>query len=156
VEQVVAAKDIGTIRGYIQARLATLPEPLRAYDTFDEDVRLPVVAIVYPTPPPDQAGLWLGAPGCAVRYNFVLEIWADTQAGVVRAQNRLDAYISPTGTHANSVEDNLESRTVDDNLTTYTTSVKVGAFGSYGFGSLNGQDGLMVVTIPVEVYCDHA
>ena len=153
----MAAQSIGTMRDYIQTRLATLAAPLRAYDTFDENVHVPVAVIVYPTPPPDAGGFWLGHPSCSVRYNFMLEIWVDTQSGVVRAQDTMDAYLSPSGTHANSVEACLESRTVADNLTTYTTSVKVDAFTSYGWGALNEQSGRMLVaTVPVEVYCDNS
>lgn len=153
----MAAKDIGTIRDYIQTRLATLAEPLRAYDTFDENVHLPVAVIVYPASPPDAAGFWIAHPACSIRYNFMLEIWVDTQAGVVRAQDTMDAYLSPTGTNDSSIENCLEDRTVDDNLTTYTTSVLVSAFTSYGWGALNEQTGSMLVaTVPVEVLCDNS
>jgi len=153
----MSAQDIGTIRDAIQTRLRTLSEPLRAYDVFEENVHLPIAVIVYPVPPPDSNGFMMGGPGaCAYRYNFMLEIWVDTQAGVVRAQDTMDAYLSPTGTNDNSIENCLESRSTADDLTNYTTSVYVGAFRSYGFGSLNGADGLLVATVPVEVYCDNS
>lgn len=152
----MSAQDIGTIRDAIQTRLRTLSEPLRAYDVFEENVHLPIAVIVYPVSPPDGR-FGMGGPGaCAYQYNFVLEIWVDTQAGVVRAQDTMDAYLSPTDTNSNSIEACLESRTVSDALTSYTTSVYVGAFRSYGFGSLNGADGLLVATVPVEVYCDNS
>jgi len=152
----MSAQSIDVIRDAIQARLATLDEPLRAYDTFDEQMHAPVIVVVYPQPP--QGGAFeLGGPGaCAYRYNFRLEVWSDAQAGVMRAQDRVDRYISPTDTHANSIESKLEDRTIDDSLTTYTTSVKVDAFDSYAM--VEPQDGgrFIVATVPVEVYCDNA
>lgn len=139
------------MRDAIQTRLATLDAPLRAYDTFDEQIHAPISVIVYPA-----RWQWLTAPSCAVAYNFSLELWVDCQAGVARAQDTLDAYLSPTGTNDNSIEGKLEDRTIDDDLTTYTTSVKVDPFTSYGFGSLNGHDGMLVATVPVELYLDNS
>jgi len=146
----MTAPDIGTMRDAIQARLATLPAPLRAYDVFDENVTLPQAVVVYPKSPARE--FWLGHPSCSIVYNFTLEIYVDCQAGSVRAQNTMDAFLSPTGTNTNSIEGCLESRTTADDLTTYTTSVKVDPFTSYGFRA----EGVLVAAVPVEVFCDNS
>lgn len=149
----MTAPDIGSMRNYIQARLQTLSEPLKVYDVFDESTHVPQAVVIYPQSP--QTGtFWLGEPGCSVRYGFRLEFWIDTQAGLARAQDSMDGYVSPSGTHANSVENCLESRSVDDNLTTYTTSVKVDPFTTYALVSTTDGGRYLVATIPVETFSD--
>lgn len=145
--------SVGTIRDAIATRLATLGEPLRVYDTMPESVSLPQVAIIRPVPNP-TGSWWASAPTGVLVYRFEIDLFIDTQRGLAKAQDAMDGYISPAGTHADSIENNLEDRTTSDNLTTYTTSVKVDQFRGYDFTTLHEQDGVLHVTIPVECLID--
>lgn len=150
--------DIGTVRTAIAARLATLDSPLVAYGRATGRERLPRSVVVFPAPPaassvnPD-ADFYVGTGG-AVQYNFELEIWVGLGVGVKEAQDVLDTYISPSASSANSVEGKLEDRTIADDLTSLTTSVKVSPFTRYAYGRLNatGEPNALVATVPVECY----
>jgi hypothetical protein len=90
--------------------------------------------------------------GCNVEYQFYLEVWISTDMGLDRAQDVLDAYLSPMGTNTLSIEAKCEDRTIADDLTTYTASVVVGAFETYSLGQLNETDGWLVGTVTVTCY----
>ena len=150
------ARDIGTARTALQSRLANL-SGVAAYDvaTGNENARGATVIQVFPAPNP--GGFWPGHPGsgCPVRLNFIIQIWASIAAGIDKAQDRIDGFLSPSGEHTNSIEGMLEdpSGTYDgDTFDTLVKSVKVDQFTTYGFGALNSDTAnTITATIPVEL-----
>lgn len=151
------ARDIGTARDALQARLANLTDAV-SYDvaTGNENARMNrVILQVFPTPP--VGGFWPGGAGssCPIRYTFIIQAWASIAAGISKAQDKLDAFISPTGTHANSIEGVLEDPdgTYDgDALDDLASSVTVGVFQGYSLAALNSDAAnTIMATIPVDV-----
>jgi hypothetical protein len=132
------------MRRALRDRLAGLDSTVVVYETARETVRAPRVIIIYPRP-------WTWN-GCSVFYPFLVEVWVSTDMGLDRAQDVLDAYLSPKGTNALSIESKAEDRTIADDLTTDTGSVYVGAFESYSEGTLNDTDGWLVATLTVTCY----
>lgn len=153
------ARDIGTARDALQTRLATLPHVI-AFDvaTGSEDTRLAsgVIVQVFPAPP-DGGNFWptnkRGAGG-ALWYRFTLTLWVSLHRGVAAAQDILDGYISPKGTHTNSVQTVLEdvSGTYSDALDSLADDVQVGAFQRYVYGQLNTDSGANSLTASVPVW----
>lgn len=152
------ARDIGTARDALQSRLGNLTGVV-AYDvaTGNENARLNnVIVQVFPTPV--TGGFWPGhaGDGCPIRYTFVVQVWSNLAGGLAKAQERLDPYLSPAGTHANSIEGMLEdpNGTYDgDTFDTLIQSVKVDPFTTYSFAALNSDTAnTIMATIPLEVY----
>lgn len=142
----MTAADLSTMRTSLATRLGALDGTVVAYATARETVRAPRVIIVYPRP-----WHWMNV-GCNVEYPFFCEVWVSTDMGLDRAQDVLDAYLSPRGTNALSIEGKCEDRTIADDLTTYTSDVVVGAFEGYAEGRLNDTDGWLVGTLTVTCY----
>jgi hypothetical protein len=142
----VTTADLGTTRKALRDRLARLDSTVAVFETARETVRAPRVIIIYPRP-----WRWMNV-GCNVEYQFYLEVWISTDMGLDRAQDVLDAYLSPMGTNTLSIEAKCEDRTIADDLTTYTASVVVGAFETYSLGQLNETDGWLVGTVTVTCY----
>jgi hypothetical protein len=137
--------DLSTMRHALRDRLTGLDSTVVVFETARETVRAPRVIIIYPRP-------WHWMSTCNVEYPFLVEVWVSTDMGLDRAQDVLDAYLSPKGTNALSIESKAEDRTIADDLTTDSGSVVVGAFESYSEGVLNDTDGWLVATVPVSCY----
>lgn len=153
------ARDIGTARDALQTRLGNLSDAV-SYDvaTGNENARMnKVILQVFPAPPIGTGGFWPGHAGddCPIRYGFVVQAWSSTAGGLAKAQDRLDGFISPAGTHANSIENALEDPDGDysgDALDTMASSVRVSPFQSYGFAALNSDTAnALMATMQVEV-----
>jgi len=153
------ARDIGTARTALQSRLAELTGVV-AYDvaTGNENARMNNTVIqVFPVP--GAGGFWPGHPGagCSVRLNFIIQIWASIHAGIDKGQERLDGFISPSGTHTNSIENVLEDPDgtyAGDTLATLlgAGTIRVDQFTNYAFGALNSDvANSITATIPVEL-----
>jgi hypothetical protein len=151
------ARDIGTARTALQSRLGNLSGVV-AYDvaTGNENTRANNTIIqIFPAPAP--GGFWPGHPGdaCPVRLNFIIQLWASIAAGIDKAQDRIDGFLSPSGTHDNSIEGILEDPdgTYDgDTFDVLVQTVKVDQFTTYGFGALNSTEANSIMaTIPVEL-----
>lgn len=151
------SRDIGAVRDAIQTRLGNLSDAV-SYDvaTGNENARMnKVILQVFPAPP--VGGFWPGHAGssCPIRYGFVIQAWASTAGGLAKAQDRLDGFLSPAGTHANSIEDVLEDPDGDyasDTLDTLASSVRVSPFQSYGLAALNSDTAnAIMATLQVEV-----
>jgi len=152
------ARDIGTVRDALQTRLSTLPNGI-AFDvsTGSEDARMAngVIVQVFPTPP-DGGQHWptMKRGDGAIHYTFTVYLWVGLGRGLSIAQDVLDSYISPRGTHANSVQGVLEDRTLfSDALLTLTDYVRVGGFTAYRLGQLNteGAPNALTAVVPVTV-----
>ena len=141
----MTACDLGTMRTALRDRLATLDSTVAVFGTARETVRAPRVIIIYPRP-------WTRLSPCSISYALFCEVWVSTDMGLDRAQDVLDAYLSPSGTNALSIEGLCEDRTIADDLTTYTSSVMAGAFETYAEGELNDTSGWLVATLTVTCY----
>lgn len=152
------ARDIGTARDALQTRLANLPNVV-AFDvaTGSEDARMAngVIVQVFPAPP-EGGQFWptqMRGDG-PITYQFVVYLWVALTRGVSVAQDILDGYISPRGTHANSVQAVLEDTTTySDALDTLADAVRVGGFTLYRYGQLNtqGDPNTLAAALPVTV-----
>lgn len=152
------ARDIGTARTALQTRLANLSGVV-AYDvaTGNENARMHNTVIqIFPVTP--SGGFWPGHAGdnCAVRLNFIIQVWASISAGIDKGQDRLDGFLSPSGSHANSIENCLEDPSgtyAGDALDLLVSTIKVDPFTGYGFGALNSDTANSIMaTIPVELF----
>lgn len=158
------ARDIGTVRDALQARLANLPN-VAAYDTATgkEHERLATGLVVIQVWP----GTWRGGGpgngfyiGCVsstspLRYNFTLEVWSSLARSLSASQDKIDGYISPAGTHDNSIQGILEDEAhtySGDALDLLVSSIDCGQFESYQFGALNSDTANAIVArMPVEL-----
>lgn len=158
------ARDIGTVRDAIQTRLANLSH-VAPYDvaTGREQERLGAGMAVLQVWP----GQWRGGSpgsgfyvGCVsetspLRYNFTVEVWVGLARSLAAAQDRLDGFLSPAGTHSDSVQGVLEDMPgtySGDALDILASSIKADQFESYSFGMLNSDKvNALTARIPVEV-----
>lgn len=152
------ARDIGTARDALQTRLANLPNVV-AFDvaTGSEDARMANGVIVQVFPLARETEFWptqMRGDG-PLTYHFMVYLWVALTRGVSVAQDILDGYISPRGTHDNSVQGILEDTTnyTTDALATLADSVRVGGFTSYRYGQLNtqGDPNTLAAALPVTV-----
>lgn len=153
------ARDIGTARTALQTRLNRL-DGVIAFDvaTGNENARMNNTVIqIFPVTPTATGGFWPGHPGasCPVQLNFIIQVWASISAGIDKGQDRLDGFLSPSGTHTNSIENCLEDPSgtyAGDALDTLVSTIKVDPFTGYGFGALNSDTANSIMaTIPVEL-----
>ena len=143
----VTIADLATMRTAVRDRLAdNLDATVAVFATARETVRAPRVIIIYPL-----KWAWMNT-GCNVAYPMRLEVWVSTDMGLDRAQDVLDAYLSPKGSNTLSLENVLEDRTIADDLTTNTSDVACDSFDGYQFGELNGTDNWLVASLIVTCY----
>lgn len=153
------ARDIGTVRDAMRTRLANLPNVV-AFDvsTGAEDARMAngVVVQIFPAPP-EGGQHWptMKRGDGALMYTFQVYLWVSLTRGVSVAQDILDSYVSPRGTHTNSVQGVLEDAATyaGDALATLADYVRVGGFTAYRFGQLNteGPPNALTAVLPVTV-----
>lgn len=138
--------DVGAVRTAIAQLLADLPDPLRAVDVSAGN-EFPPCAIVYPRPAPESSGF--RPTNCGLRYYFTIEAHASLAGGTDNAQRAMDTYISPSGTHANSIEGALWA---DKTLGGLASTLVVDQFRTYALGRLNSEKpNTIVATIPLYV-----
>ncbi len=131
--------QLASIRDGIMARLSTI-SGLHAHDTWPDQVRVPA-AIVMP-----QSLSTKTAIGGSRVYTFeILLLAAPVSAGLSRAQDRMDAYLDPTG--ATSVTAALEA---DKTLGGIVTTLDV-SWHDYGFHDV-GTVEYLGVTFTVTVW----
>lgn len=138
--------DIGVVRAAIAAALAQLPDPLMSYEV-GAGSEFPPCAIVFPRPSPEAGGFHPTNSG--FRYDFVIEMHTALAGGVDQAQRAMDTYVSPRGTHANSVEGALLA---NPTLSGIVKGTYVEQFRTYTLGRLNSKEpNTIMATIPLWV-----
>jgi len=125
--------QLADIRDGIMGRLATI-SGLHAYDTWPDQVRVPA-AIVMPQSMSTETAI-----GGSRVYTFeILLLAAPVSAGLSRAQDRLDAYLDPTGTSSL-----IAAMTADKTLAGVVTTLDV-SWRDYGFHEVGTVEYLGVV-----------
>lgn len=132
--------SIGALRTALQTRLATI-SGLYAYEVTTGAERMPC-SIVFPLAP--SAGRFSMAT-CGETHEFLVEVHCNLAQGMERAQDQLDALISPTGT--GSVQVAIRA---DSTLGGLAGTVDVRAFRQYRLSQLNKIPTIMA-QIPVTV-----
>lgn len=138
----MADVEIGAQRDALQAQLKATG--LNSYDVQYGKEQLDCV-LIFPKPP--AGGQFEVTSGGRRKYSYVAEIHVALQGdeAMRRAQDRLDGYISPTGTKS------VQKAIVDDQTLGGVVNLAVAyAFTSYGFSKLDDKKTLMA-RIPIEV-----